>query len=160
VFSTDCIYNYVLFICLSGTISCLKNYGSQYLFSGSDDGTICIFKSGSWQCEKTLHAHSEGVTGLSVHPSGKLALSVGKDKSLKTWNLVKGRSGYTTNLKELSEIIKWSLDGTYYAVGISNRVDVYAVDTAKVVYTIPFGKRVSKIVFLDVSYGLHLPYFL
>jgi len=38
------------------------------------------------------------VTSLSVHPSGKLALSVGYDAALRTWNLVKGRQAYTTNL--------------------------------------------------------------
>jgi len=37
------------------------------------------------------------VSFLAVHPSGKLALSVGKDKTLRTWNLVKGRPAYTTN---------------------------------------------------------------
>lgn len=38
------------------------------------------------------------VTCLAVHPSGKMALSVGKDHTLRTWNLVKGRPAYTTNL--------------------------------------------------------------
>lgn len=38
------------------------------------------------------------VTSLSVHPSGKLALSVGTDATLRTWNLVKGRQAYATNL--------------------------------------------------------------
>lgn len=38
------------------------------------------------------------VTSLSVHPSGKLALSVGHDGTLRTWNLVKGRQAYATNL--------------------------------------------------------------
>ena len=39
------------------------------------------------------------MTGLAVHPSGKLALSVSKDKSLRTWNLIKGRKAYITNIK-------------------------------------------------------------
>lgn len=37
------------------------------------------------------------VSFLACHPSGKLALSVGKDRTLRTWNLVKGRPAYTTN---------------------------------------------------------------
>jgi protein MAK11 len=102
-------------------------------------------------CEKTLHAHPEGVTGLSIHPSGKMALSVGKDRSLKTWNLIKGRSGYTTNLKLVGEYIQWSTEGNYYAVSLADRVDVYSVHSAKIVYTIPFGKRVSHITFINVS---------
>ena len=29
-----------------------------------------------------------GVVDVSIHPSGKMALSIGKDKKLVTWNLV------------------------------------------------------------------------
>lgn len=39
------------------------------------------------------------MNGLSVHPSGKLALTVSRDKTLKTWNLIEGKCAYTTNLK-------------------------------------------------------------
>ncbi|XP_035716341.1 p21-activated protein kinase-interacting protein 1-like isoform X2 [Folsomia candida] len=131
----------------SGTITCITNFGSKYLFSGSTDGTICIWKCGSWICEKTLHAHVGGVLDVSIHPSGKLALSVGMDKTLKTWNLIKGRTGFVTNLHGVGDVVRWSPEGTYYAVGISNRLDVYNVETAKVVYSVPFGKRVSSLCF-------------
>jgi len=135
----------------SGTIVCLAEHGGTYLFSGCEDGTICIWKKGSWLCEKTLKAHIGGVVDISVHPSGKLALSVGKDKALKTWNLVKGRCGYVTNLKAIADAVRWSPEGDYYAVSVSNRVDVYSVQTAKVVYSIPVGKRISCISFANDS---------
>ena len=38
------------------------------------------------------------VTLMSIHPNGKLALTVGTDATLRTWNLVKGRQAYATNL--------------------------------------------------------------
>jgi len=132
-----------------GTITCLTAFHS-YLFSGSDDGTICIWKTGSWQCEKTLRAHAEGVLGISVHPSGKLALSIGQDRALKTWNLIKGRSGYTTNLHGIADAVQWSTEGNFYAVSIANRLDVYSLESAKIVYTIQFGKKIWHIVFLTV----------
>jgi len=108
-------------------------------------------KKGSWLCEKTLKAHIGGVTDISVHPSGKLALSVGKDKALKTWNLVKGRCGYVTNLKAVADAVRWSPEGDYYVVSVANRVDIYSVQSAKVVYSIPVGKRISCITFADES---------
>lgn len=37
---------------------------------------------------------------VSVHPTGKLALTVGKDRSLRTWNLITGRSAFITNLHQ------------------------------------------------------------
>jgi len=48
---------------------------------------------------------------ISIHPSGKLALSIGKDRKLITWNLIKGRSAYVTNIKEIASVVKWSLSG-------------------------------------------------
>jgi len=40
------------------------------------------------------------VYAISIHPSGKLALSVGKDKTMRTWNLITGKQAYVTNVKE------------------------------------------------------------
>ena len=52
-----------------------------------------------------------GVTDVSIHPSGKLALSIGKDRKLVTWNLIKGRSAYVTNIKDMANFVKWSPTG-------------------------------------------------
>lgn len=88
---------------------------------------------------------------ITVHPSGKLALSIGRDKSLKTWNLIKGRSGFITNLKGIADSVGWSTDGNYYAVAIANRLDVYSLEYAKVIYTIAFSKRIRRTAFLKVK---------
>jgi len=40
------------------------------------------------------------VHSFAVHPSAKLALSCGKDKTLRTWNLMTARSAYITNVKQ------------------------------------------------------------
>ena len=37
---------------------------------------------------------------ISIHPSGKLALSAGKDKTLRTWNLMTAKAAYITNIKQ------------------------------------------------------------
>lgn len=149
---------YVIIVCyilefyfFTGTINCLANFESSYMLSGSEDGSICIWRSGNWQCEKTLKGHQGGVIGIAVHPSGKMALSIGKDKALRTWNLVKGRCGYITNLKVVAEVIQWSPEGLFYAIGHSNRVDVYSVQSAQVVYSISFGKRITSVCFISVS---------
>ncbi|PSN57715.1 p21-activated protein kinase-interacting 1-like protein [Blattella germanica] len=85
----------------TGTVNCLNfSPNGSHLLSASEDGSIAVFRTGSWQLEKIFpKAHKGGaVTHLSVHPSGKLALSVGADSTLRTWNLVKGRQAYATNL--------------------------------------------------------------
>jgi len=39
----------------------------------------------------TMKGHKGRVSGLSVHPTGKIAISVGQDKALRLWNLMTGR---------------------------------------------------------------------
>ncbi|XP_059476798.1 p21-activated protein kinase-interacting protein 1-like [Neocloeon triangulifer] len=138
------------------TVTCVAFAGSTHLLSGSDDGQIALWRSGSWQCEKVLHAHTDtGVTALAVHPSGKLCLSVGKDGTLRTWNLVKGRPAYTTNLHAVGEEVAFSEDGSLYAVlklvkgGAHVLVDVYKTEIAGVVYSIDLRTRLSCITFLQ-----------
>ena len=50
------------------------------------------------------------MNSVSVHPSGKLALTVGADRSLHTWNLVTGRSAYITNIKQGERIYQKMLN--------------------------------------------------
>ena len=44
----------------------------------SADGTITVWAAPSWDCLKTLAGHRAEVTGLAVHPSGRMALSTSR----------------------------------------------------------------------------------
>ncbi|POI23392.1 hypothetical protein CIB84_012859 [Bambusicola thoracicus] len=180
-----------------GTITCLEFYGTAHLLSGAEDGLICIWNTKRWECLKSIKAHKGHVTSLSIHPSGKLALSVGTDKTLRTWNLVEGRSAFIKNLKQSefislnplksgirwyiffserkadsinqqnakncmyaykdvplstdAHIIKWSPDGEKYVTVITNKVDIYKLDTASIIGTITIEKRISSIRFITDS---------
>ena len=48
---------------------------------------------------------------LAVHPSGKLALSVGRDRSLRIWNLMSGRCAYIT-MRPVGKNAAWSVRAT------------------------------------------------
>lgn len=54
----------------------------------------------SCSCNVMMTYFRASVDCVSVHPSGKLALTVGRDRALHTWNLITGRSAYITNLKQ------------------------------------------------------------
>ncbi|NXR05775.1 PK1IP protein, partial [Semnornis frantzii] len=135
----------------NGTITCLEFYGTAHLLSGAEDGLICIWNTKRWECLKSMKAHKGHVTSLSIHPSGKLALSVGTDKTLRTWNLVEGRSAFIKNLKQNAHIIKWSPDGKRYVTVITNKVDIYNLDTASITGTITTEKRISSLRFITDS---------
>jgi len=131
-----------------GTVSCLASH-EQHLVSASDDNSLCVLRAGSWQLEKSLYKHSAGITALALHPTGKLAFSAGKDRKLITWNLVKARPAFITNLKGIAEFITVSPDGTRFAVGLHRRVDIYSLESAGVEYTINLKTRPNCLVFLD-----------
>ena len=62
------------------------------------------------------------VTSLSVHPSGLLALSTGRDDMLRMWNMAKGRSQYKTKIAPGTEAVSFSPDGGAYALLGSKQV--------------------------------------
>lgn len=132
-----------------GTVSCLAAHSSSHLITASDDNSIAVIRLGSFQVEKTLYKHTAGITALAMHPTGKLCFSAGKDKKLITWNLVKARPAFITNLKGIAEFLTVSPDGSRYAVGIHRRVDIYSIDSAGVEYTIELKVRPNCLLFLD-----------
>ncbi|KAG7524453.1 p21-activated protein kinase-interacting protein 1 [Solea senegalensis] len=134
-----------------GTITCLEFYGTSHLLSGGEDGLLCVWSTKKWECLKSIKAHKGHVTSLSVHPSGKLALSVGTDKTLRTWNLINGRSAFIKNIKQNAHIVRWSPDGNKYVVVVDDTVNIYDLETASVTGTITNPKRISSIKFLNNS---------
>ncbi|XP_032387246.1 p21-activated protein kinase-interacting protein 1-like [Etheostoma spectabile] len=134
-----------------GTITCLEFYGASHLLSGGEDGLICVWSTKKWECLKSIKAHHGHVTSLSVHPSGKLALSVGTDKTLRTWNLINGRSAFIKNIKQNAHIVRWSPDGDKYVAVVNDKVNTYDLETASVTGTITNPKRISSVKFLNNS---------
>jgi len=133
-----------------GTVSALVTHGpTSHLVTASDDNSIGIVKMGSWQLEKSLYKHSAGITALAIHPSGKLAFSAGKDKKMITWNLVKARPAFISNIKGIAELLVVSPDGSRYAVGLHRRVDIYNMENAAVEYSIDLKSRPNCLVFLS-----------
>ncbi|XP_029309650.1 p21-activated protein kinase-interacting protein 1-like [Cottoperca gobio] len=132
-----------------GTITCLEFYGTSHLLSGGEDGLICVWSTKKWECLKSIKAHHGHVASLSVHPSGKLALSVGTDKTLRTWNLISGRSAFIKNIKQNAHIVRWSPDGDKYIVVVNSEVNIYDLETASVTGTITNPKRISSVKFLN-----------
>jgi len=72
----------------TGSVTALAFYKSSHLLSASQDGTVCIWNTANWHCEHVLGGHKDSVTCLSIHPSGRMALSGSKDRTLRLWNLV------------------------------------------------------------------------
>jgi protein MAK11 len=83
-----------------GAVTALQFYSRTHLLSASEDGTICIWRTRDWECMATMKGHKGRVNGMCVHPSGKIGISVGKDKALRLWNLMTGRKASANKLGE------------------------------------------------------------
>lgn len=77
------------------------------------------------------------VNSIHIHPSGKLALSVSKDKTLQMINLLKGKIAFSTKLEKVGEIIRWNLSGSYYAIVFGSTLRLYS---AKVFLLLPYQR--------------------
>lgn len=119
-----------------GSITCLDFYGRDCLLSGSSDGSIIVWNCATWDCLKVLRGHTAAVLDLSVHPSGRLALSIGADKTVYAWNLLKGRSLYKKGLKSYPSLVKWFRNGNAYAIASRQLIDLYDVETGAVFQTL------------------------
>ncbi|KAK3738362.1 hypothetical protein QZH41_014342, partial [Actinostola sp. cb2023] len=142
----------ITFLPLPGSVTCLTFCGNTHMLSASEDKTICVWNCKTWECLKILKGHKGTVNSVSVHPSGRLAMSVSKDKHLRTWNLVTGRSAYVTHIKEDATLIKWSPSGDCYAVVIGNKIVLYklavSMNTASLSCTLELPRPVLAIEFL------------
>lgn len=93
------------------------NTNATHLLSAGEDGRISLFRTSDWECLHVLR-HKYPVTGLAVHPSAKLALSVGLNKSLRVWDLMTGKQAFSsvTLLQSEPIAVSFSPDGQHYAV--------------------------------------------
>ena len=81
-----------------GSITHLSFPTRSHLISASEDGTICIFRTRDWILLRSLKGHKGRVNSVAVHPSMKVALSVGKDRTLRMWDLMRGKGSASTKL--------------------------------------------------------------
>ncbi|EEB12590.1 pak inhibitor skb15, putative [Pediculus humanus corporis] len=134
------------------TVTCLEfTPDNSHLITANQKGDIAIFQCKDWSLVKLwkeAHKHANGVTSVSVHPSGSLLLTTGADNKLIFWNLIKGRKAYTKNFSKVSigcflNFAQWSPTGKYYAVCIGKQLEVYKTSTASVIYKIVVNSKIS-----------------
>lgn len=148
-----------------GTINSLEfTPCGNYLLSGGSDGKMSFIKSSNWKVDKVFEKAHKGssVNYISVHPSGKLALSIGSDLILRTWNLINGRQAFATSLKNKAfgttvDFVQWSPSGDYFLVAGKDTVEVWSTEQAEVIATKKSEARPTAISWLsdgDILVGM------
>ncbi|CAM9296102.1 unnamed protein product [Scytosiphon promiscuus] len=131
----------------NGTITCMEFYKSTHLLTGSEDNTVCIWRVHDWALLHVLGGHKAAVTSLSIHPSGRMALSVSRDRTLRLWNLLEGRCAYIKRLQGEGELVRWSPSGDSYLVVVGNTAVVYSAATSEPVGECKHHARVNSACF-------------
>lgn len=95
----------------------------SHVLVGLSTGKIVIYKRKDMSVQHILPGHDEkGVNCIAVHPSGKMALSGGRDGKICLWDLMRGRLAFVNKIPNPSKgrkatvnHIVWSNDGQRYA---------------------------------------------
>lgn len=67
-----------------------------------------------------MKGHRDLVSSMSPHPSGKLALSVSRDKQMRLWDLTKGQCAYQAALGDDGDLVGFFQGGDMYYVSSSD----------------------------------------
>lgn len=105
----------------------------KWLLLGSDDGKIIIWRTKDWEMFGTLKGHQGRVNDLDIHPSGRVAISVSTDKTIRLWNLMTAKKAAVLKIKgrdhlgQSGEMVRWCSDGSHFLVGLLNQIFVYSL---------------------------------
>ena len=101
----------------------------RWLAGGSSNTTVRLWDAGSWQFQRTLSGHTDGIVALAFSPDSRTLVSASsgyEDRRVHLWNLDTGEvrrtlSGQGGNIRSLA----FSPDGTRLAVGSWNEIRLW-----------------------------------
>ncbi|GAA95282.1 uncharacterized protein L969DRAFT_92459 [Mixia osmundae IAM 14324] len=116
-----------------GSLSDLIFPSPRILISTASDAQICLFRTRDWALLRSLKGHKGRINSLSLHPNGRILLSVGQDKHLRVWDILgKGAGGVpgqgtSTHLGAEADLVRWSPKGDRFVVILTRELRVYSV---------------------------------
>lgn len=117
----------------------------KWLLSGSEDGKIIIWRTKDWEMFGTLKGHTGKINDVAIHPSGRVAISVSSDQTIRLWNLMTAKKAAILKIKgkdhlgQIGEIVKWATNGDYFIVGLNNQIFIYQTASAKICKKVKFS---------------------
>ncbi|KAJ1978820.1 60s ribosome biogenesis protein mak11 [Dimargaris cristalligena] len=126
----------------NGTITALRFFSKTHMISASEDQTIRVWRTKDWECLTVFKGHKDRVNDVAVHPTGRLAMSVSKDRTLRLWNLLTGRKASVNKIYKEGLAVQWDTSGKRYVVLSEREITIYNVADASVLHNIPLTKRI------------------
>eukprot|EP00986_Skeletonema_menzelii_P016289 scaffold14160_cov169-Skeletonema_menzelii.AAC.3 len=152
-------------LCCSFAPPCSSSSGPPtHALIGTTSGKIVLYKKRDWSVQHVLAGHDEGgVQCLAVHPTGKMALTGGRDGKVCLWDLMKGRLAFVYKIPSRSKIRKetvndivWCDDGTRYAFCYGSKITARDVASGEDLLDVEMPSRVNQIAFIGGPEGMFL----
>lgn len=109
----------------------LSHKSGKWLLSASDDGKIVIWRTKDWETYGILKGHQGRINDLAIHPSGRIAVSVSEDKTIKLWNLMTAKKASTLKLRgrdtlgQSGQSVRFNKDGEYFIISFINKLILF-----------------------------------
>jgi protein MAK11 len=152
-------------LCCSFAPPCSSSSGPPtHALIGTTSGKIVLYKKRDWSVQHVLAGHDEGgVQCLAVHPTGKMALTGGRDGKVCLWDLMKGRLAFVYKIPSKSKVRKetvndivWCNDGTRYAFCHGSKITARDVASGEDLLDVEMPSRVNQIAFIGGPEGIFL----
>lgn len=137
---------------------------STHALVGLTSGKVVLYKKRDWSVQHVLSGHDDGgVQCLAVHPTGRMALTGGRDGKIILWDLMKGRLAFVHKLpsrgkgkgrKETVNHIIWSDDGNRYAFCYGTKITARDVTSGEDLLDVDLPGRVNQLAFIGGPEGL------
>jgi protein MAK11 len=87
-------------------VSAMAAHG-QHLLTGDSSGALVVWRCHDWTPVAHLKGHARTINSIAIHPSGRVALTVGDDCLLILWDLVKGAQAFAQKLAKPARSVSW-----------------------------------------------------
>ena len=135
-----------------GTITSLVFASRTYLLTTSADSNINLYRTRDWALLRTLKGHIGRINSASPHPTGRLALSVGSDRTIRMWDLMRGQAAASTRIGIEADLVKWDTMGSRFVVLAYRQAMIFGTDMTKVA-ELEEKKRIGDVAFFRVKDG-------
>ena len=118
------------------------------LLAASDDGLLHLYDADGFALLSSLRVFPRGreaADAIAVHPSGRVALAVGRAGGLAMLNLLRGRRSFACRLEKPASAVAYAVDaagGDRFVMAAEEKVTVHDSEDARIIHEMRCEKRV------------------
>ena len=135
-----------------GTITSLVFASRTYLLTTSADANINLYRTRDWALLRTLKGHIGRINSAAPHPTGRLALSVGSDRTIRMWDLMRGQAAASTRIGIEADLVRWDTLGSRFCVLAYRQAMIFRTDMTKLA-ELEEKRRIGDVCFFRVQDG-------